>query len=302
MIKYCRTCEKTLHFVSQCDIFAMVIDMFYNRNRFVDFSINHSRQEAGEQIVFKMHTHATAELFYFVAGSAVFHIEGSTYRLQPGDVLLMRPSEAHYIEQDSNVPYERICLNFETSVFSALDPDNTLIRPYYDREAGKRNLYRMGDTVCRSYLDNILKAKDRLTGLANMILLLQQLCTAFDRDNTSGSQPDTLEYRIIRYINRNLEQELSIEKLCEHFYISRAQLCRRFKKITGTSVGKYIGAKRLLAAQNMLRQGKKPTEVFAACGYQDYSTFYRAYVQFFGYSPKELHRLNEPPKDRTEIV
>lgn len=280
----------------------MVMKMFYNRNRFVDFAVNHSRQEAGEQIVFKMHTHATAELYYFVAGRAVFHIEGSTYELQPGDILLMRPSEAHYIEQDSNVPYERICLNFETSVFSALDPDNTLIRPYYDREAGKRNLYRTGDSVCRGYLDNILKAKDRLTGLANMILLLQQLCAIFDRDNSTGSQPDTLEYRIIRYINRNLEQELSIEKLCEHFFVSRAQLCRRFKKITGTSVGKYIGAKRLLAAQNMLRQGKKPTEVFAACGYQDYSTFYRAYLQFFGYSPKELHRLNEPQGDRTEIV
>jgi methylphosphotriester-DNA--protein-cysteine methyltransferase len=54
--------------------------------------------------------------------------------------------------------------------------------------------------------------------------------------------------------------------------------------------------------RELLRQGKKPTEVFSSCGYQDYSTFYRAYLQFFGYSPKELHRLNEPQGDRTEIV
>lgn len=279
--------------------------MFYNRNRFVGLSIRHDRQEPHEFTRFSMHTHATAELFYFVSGKAVYHIEGSSYTLQPGDILLMRPSEAHYVEQDPTVPYERICLNFETTLLSSLDPENTLLRPYYDREAGKRNLYRtadLGNPLCRTYLDDILRAKDRLDAVANLILLLRRVGVMFEKDNASGSQPDTLEYRIVRYINQNLGSELSIQELCNRFYISRAQLCRRFKKITGTSVGKYVTAKRLIAAQDLLRQGKKPTEVFSACGYQDYSTFYRAYLQYFGYSPKDIRLLNEPHKDRMEIV
>lgn len=279
--------------------------MYYNRNRHVGLSIRHDRQEPHEFTRFSMHTHTTAELFYFVSGKAVYHIEGSSYTLRPGDILLMRPSEAHYVEQDPTVPYERICLNFETTILGALDPENTLMRPYYDREAGKRNHYSTAGTknaVCRTYLDNILLAEDRLKALANLILLLSQVGSMFERDNTAGTQPDTLEYRIVRYINQNLSNELSIQELCAQFYISRAQLCRRFKKITGTSVGKYISAKRLIAAQNLLRQGKKPTEVYSACGYQDYSTFYRAYLQYFGYSPKDVRLLNEPHKDRMEIV
>lgn len=279
--------------------------MYYNRNRHVGLSIRHDRQDPHEFTKFSMHTHATAELFYFVGGRAVYHIEGSSYTLQPGDILLMRPSEAHYVEQDPTVPYERICLNFETTILNALDPENTLLRPYYDREAGKRNLYRTaatGDTVCRSYLDSILKAEDRLKAIANLILLLRHVGSMFEKDNQAGSQPDTLEYRIVRYINQNLSGELSIQDLCAQFYISRAQLCRRFKKITGTSVGKYVTAKRLIAAQNLMRQGRKPTEVYAVCGYQDYSTFYRAYLQYFGYSPKDVRMLNEPHKDRMEIV
>ena len=146
--------------------------MYYNRNRHVGLSIRHDRQETHEFTRFSMHTHTTAELFYFVAGKAVYHIEGNSYTLQPGDILLMRPSEAHYVEQDPNVPYERICLNFETTLLSPLDPENTLLRPYYDREAGKRNLYRtadMKDGQCRTYLDNILKAEDRLNAIANLI-------------------------------------------------------------------------------------------------------------------------------------
>ena len=268
-------------------------------------AVSHERQEAHEFKPFKMHTHTTAELFYFVAGRAVYHIEGNSYELQPGDILLMRPAEAHYIEQDREVPYERICLNFETSILGDLDPENSLLRPYYDREAGQRNHYRTAGAdsdVFRGYLDHILKAADRLQAIANLILLLQQLGTFFDRGNEHGSQPDTLEYRIVRYINQNLRESLSVQELCNRFYISRAQLCRRFKKITGTSVGKYITAKRMMTAQNFLRQGKKPTEVYAPCGYQDYSTFYRAYIQYFGYSPKDQQWLNEPPKERLEIV
>ena len=255
--------------------------MYYNRNRHEGLSIGHDRHECNEYTKFSMHTHTTAELFYFVSGKAVYHIEGSSYTLQPGDILLMRPSEAHYVEQDPSVPYERICLNFETTILAALDPENTLLRPYFDREPGKQNLYRTAGTqnaVCRTYLDNILRANDRLKAIANLILLLRQICSMYEQDIAGGSQPDTLEYRIVRYINQNLDKELSIQQLCNCFYISRAQLCRRFKKITGTSVGKYVTAKRLIEAQNLLRKGKKPTEVYATCGYQDYSKIGRAHV------------------------
>ena len=276
--------------------------MYYDRNRLEGISIRHDRQEIREYTSFSMHTHATAELYYFIQGRAVFHIEGNSYTLQPGDILLMRPSEAHYVEQDPEVPYERICLHFDTTLFAALDPDNSLMRPYYDREPGKGNLFRLEGEEIRTFLNHILKASDRLKAIANLILLLQKVGEAFQKGNMDGSQPDTLEYRIVHYINQNLSSELSIQELCSRFFISRAQLCRRFKKITGTSVGKYVSAKRLIAAQNLLLQGKRPTEVYATCGYQDYSTFYRAYLQYFGCSPKELPKSDAPEGERLEIM
>lgn len=267
-------------------------------------SIRHDRQELNEFTKFTMHTHTNAEVFYFISGKAVYHVEGSAYTLQPGDLMLMRPAEAHYIEQDRTLPYERICLNFDTEILSALDPEKTLLRPFFDREPGKRNLYRTGDSdVCRGYLDNILNSSnDRFEAVANLILLLRELDRQFANDNASTAQSDTLEYRIVRFINQNLQKELTIESLCEQFFISRAQLCRRFKKITGTSVGKYVTVKRLIKAQNLILQGEKPTDVYSLCGYQDYSTFYRAYLQYFGHSPSQAHRTESGEDDRLEIV
>ena len=277
--------------------------MYYIKHQHTGVSVTHQRQEPNEFQSFIMHTHTTAELFYFVEGRAIYHIEGNSYRLEPGDILLMRPSEAHYIEQDSTVPYERIVIRFDTSLFGGLDPENTLLHPYFGREPGKRNLFRTSnDEIFRRLIDNIVDTEDRLTAIANLILLLQQIGVLFQNGNEADHQPDTPEYKIIQYINRNLSKKLSIHQLCNHFFISRAQLCRMFERITGTSVGKYIRVKRMIVAQELLQQGKKPTEVYAACGYQDYSTFYRAYLQYFGYSPKDIQQIKENQQEQMDMV
>ena len=50
---------------------------------------------------------------------------------------------------------------------------------------------------------------------------------------------------------------------------------------------KYIKTKRLLAAREMIRIGEKPTNVYLKVKYNDYTTFFRAYKEFFGYSPSD---------------
>ena len=93
--------------------------------------------------------------------------------------------------------------------------------------------------------------------------------------------------RIIRYINHNLEKDLSVQALCDQFYVSRSQLNRRFMDATNVPVGRYVTVKRMLLARQLLTQGKKATEVFSQCGYKDYSAFYRAYKSYYGSSPNQ---------------
>ena len=60
--------------------------------------------------------------------------------------------------------------------------------------------------------------------------------------------------------------------------------CRECWDPTAT-VAKYISVKRLLACRQLIQEGEKPSKVYAAYGYRDYSTFYRAYTRQFGQSP-----------------
>ena len=79
-----------------------------------------------------------------------------------------------------------------------------------------------------------------------------------------------------------------IEELAGHLFISESYLFRLFKNELHQTPKQYICEKRLLLAQNMLNERQKPTKVALACGFSDYSTFYRNYTAFFGTSPNEI--------------
>ena len=119
----------------------MVTSMYQNHDFFCSYTDDPS--PVAEKFV--MHTHFFTELFYFVGGDAVYHVEGSEYALQPGDILLIRPAEAHYVELRSSVPYKRIVLHFDSDILLPFDPERKLLQPLNNRDPGKGNLYRKSD-------------------------------------------------------------------------------------------------------------------------------------------------------------
>ena len=46
--------------------------------------------------------------------------------------------------------------------------------------------------------------------------------------------------------------------------------------------------KRIVLAKNMIMNGTPATEVYERCGFNDYSTFYRAFKRYVGVSPDKF--------------
>lgn len=256
-----------------------------------NIDVIHTLDEKPEQKNYVIHTHITYQLCYLLSGGCTYHVEGTEYPMKPGDLIVTFPQEVHYIEVAPDTPYEKVSLNFGPAFFRTLDPDNVLHPPFINREAGHINHYRaelFPDLDFRGHIQAMLRNEnDRFNIMVHLIRLLQDLRTAYDRTAYWDSQKDTLENRIIRYINSHLRRDLSLDVLCEKFFISKATLYRRFKKATGTTVSKYVETKRMLSARQMILDKENPTRICTECGFQDYSTFYRAYVRYFGHSPKE---------------
>ena len=91
--------------------------------------------------------------------------------------------------------------------------------------------------------------------------------------------------QLVAYVNAHLFDELSVKQVADAFYLSSSQVSRIFTKNTGISLWGYVKLKRLLSAQAMLARGEPDGKVCTVCGYNDYSSFYRAYCMQFGHSP-----------------
>lgn len=257
------------------------------------FTFTHNRDEHPDVSEFRMHTHDNVEIYLFLSGRGVFHIEGTAYPLNPGDVLVMRPAESHYIELTGDVPYERMVINFAVDAFAGIDPDGVLTRAIFDRDAGKYNHYRTfafsGGSSMPCWQTMMSQNGDPyLNLLSGLMGLLREIHNLFYQREQKEPDHELLEYRIVQYINSHITQMLTLDQICEQFFISKAQLCRLFRKTTATTVWQYITVKRLVLARQLLEQGESPTKLYNRCGFNDYSTFYRAYVKHYGCAPTQV--------------
>ncbi len=263
---------------------------FYTYNDSL-FSVHFSHSEAPKKEDFKLHTHEDYELFCFLEGKGNFKIEGTTYKLHSGDILVMNAGEAHYIDIDSSFPYTRLVINFRKEFLSKIGLDGELLIPFHNRKGGKFNLYRSANfdgLNYRIFLNNLcLPTTDRKTHTTvNSIALLYEVRKAFNQKKTENDDDSTMQ-KIITYINEHLYESFSLDEICNEFFISKAQLCRSFKSATGSTVWEYTTAKRLIAARSLIRSGRQATKIFSECGFKDYSSFFRAYKKRFGAAPTD---------------
>ena len=237
---------------------------------------------------FTMHTHETYEIYCFLSGNAKYFVEGTVYRLRPGDILITKKAEAHSLLFSNDAPYERMFVYFNADALLGDYRERAI--PFLDhRSLGKYNHYpaaRFAEHHWVEYFHKICETDDVEKQRLYLSVLICEMSEQARFLEEKEESKDTMA-DIIAYINRHLTEDLSLERLCEKFYISKSHLNRKFKLLTGSTVWEYIKTKRLVTAKELLQSGKHPTVVAAQCGFREYSSFFYAYKAKFGVSPKQ---------------
>ena len=92
---------------------------------------------------------------------------------------------------------------------------------------------------------------------------------------------------ILQYLNSHLTERMTIDDLAARFYISKFYMMRRFRAETGYTIHNYLVGKRLLLARELIAGGMAVTDACYQSGFQDYSTFSRAFKRQFGQTPRQ---------------
>ncbi|MDH6341877.1 signal transduction histidine kinase/ligand-binding sensor domain-containing protein/DNA-binding response OmpR family regulator [Parabacteroides sp. PFB2-12] len=104
------------------------------------------------------------------------------------------------------------------------------------------------------------------------------------------SNDEQLMERLMAVINENIDNSgFTVEQLAENAGISRVQLHRKLKEITGIPAGEFIRNIRLKQAATLLKSKKvNISQVAYSVGYTSPSLFSAAFKKFYGVSPKEF--------------
>lgn len=89
--------------------------------------------------------------------------------------------------------------------------------------------------------------------------------------------------RVIDYIEKNIDKDLSLEKLAEVAYFSRFHFHRIFRAMVGETLNQFIQRVRVEKAASLLISNPKKsiTEIAFDCGFSGSATFARAFRETF---------------------
>ena len=235
------------------------------------------------------HCHDTYEILYVLGGSGRFMIEGTSFDIKPGTLLVIRPFEYHSMQLDGTSDYERYVIHFPESYLT--NDASDLFKAILAGVEGSGKVYSAG-----SLSKNILPILERfdiaeaLPDNEKSIYVKTLLSELMVFLSVSGGEQiaineGELGARVIRYLNENLSRDVSLDTLARRFFVSKYYLCRAFKKHNGVSVHGYINHKRVMYAKQLIEQGETASGAAYKVGFGDYSAFYRAYVKIIGKAP-----------------
>lgn len=267
-----------------------------------EFRLFHLTDQETREV--KYHYHDFDKITIFIKGHVTYTIEGKSYELSPYDIVLVRHNDIHRLVVDNSQIYERIIVYISPNFMNAYKTDSyDLSYCFQKAEEEHSNVLRIPSLKNSSLFQSITRLEKSFSDdgyasdLYRQVLFLEfmiHLNRAARKNRLEFIDTDNCNTKILdilQYINENLNHDLNIDILSDHFYISKYYMMRLFKQETGYTLGHYISQKRLLLAKELILTGVSGTQACFDCGFKDYSSFSRAYKKFFHESPRETGTL-----------
>ena len=259
------------------------------------FSIAHLYKE---EKAMDMHIHDCYEIYYSISGGKQFLIDNKFYSIEPGDIFLINQYESHKLTQIDKMVHERIVISIHPDYTKQLStestnldacfsarPDSFCHRLSLNKEQQRRFLYYINKiTTAEGFAHDIA---ERSAFMELMVLLNTIVLSPTLKEETVVYGYNHQVDDILAYINTNIASPISIKQLAGEFYLSESYICRIFKAVTGTTINKYISARRISIAKSLLSDGCSVMDTYEKSGFSDYSNFFKAFTKAVGISPKK---------------
>lgn len=255
------------------------------------------------------HFHDTAELYILMEGKRYLFADRKVLSLEAGQAVLIPPGRIHKTSTFGDDPcHRRFLLQLSEK------GSEGIIRSLTGMDFESFCLKYQGCAAFDSQtwhrvLDLMDKVKMTFGGdspdLPMARLLAHELLLVFagqrDRQEVDGSlqsaehdsSPGIHSFTedVIAYLSDHYMEDISLNDLSGHFFVSRAYLTRSFRSVTGVTLVQYLTVVRIRNACRLLKDtDDSVTEIARACGFSGGTYFENVFKRLRGMTPRQYRK------------
>lgn len=252
------------------------------------FSFQRStRPESPSELYYPNHYHNLFEIYFITEGSCEYFIGGRSYRLVPGDLVLIPDGVIHNTSyKDSR--HARLLINCSRRFIS------TAAVPAC-------HLYR-NPNICEDIHKILLAIEKEYTRPDRwseecIYCLMKQLFILIARNPntyTASQEGNETVTRAADYLQKHFSSDVTLEEMASFSAVSPEHFSRLFKRETGFGFREYLNLLRLQHAEQLLKQKREGSiaQIAAECGFGDSNYFCVKFKKMYGLSPKQFQLQN----------
>lgn len=260
----------------------------------------------------QLHSHIFYEMLYIRGGNVQYLLGSRRYRLQRGDVVLVPPGDSHrplFLEPLTE-PYRRyvlwispefvelVCASWP-ELADGLSAAGVLRTAGTSWEAPLREDFRRG---CVEAARGAVGWQASVCGNTLQLLVHMKRAAADLRGSLPTAEKRELLDEVLAYIEDNLAEKITLEGTARRFLVSTSTISQLFRNKLGVSFYRCVTQRRLIAAKIRILDGEPLESLCSQVGFGDYSTFYRAFRQEYGISPRQFRKMQETPAEQRPPV
>lgn len=251
-----------------------------------------------DSLTIPAHWHEDLEILYLLKGELTAVIQANTYRLTPGQLMVVNSRELHMTQTKSNTSYLMIHMT-----------PKELLRFL----PGKTFLHFQTITICEDNPQVFSVLQECLLHMRRLFIdqsegyellfaswlyrFLFYLCQNFTGPSAisekTGSVRDLQRITaIMEWVNSHYKESITLEDAAASLALSREYFCRLFKKYTGQTFLEYLNSVRTKKLyQDLKKSDENITILMEKNGITNYKVFMRTFKKMYGDTPQHIRSL-----------
>jgi len=249
----------------------------------------------------RKHSHNNCyEILQIWSGEGVVMVKNKLYPIKSGSVYFINGMDIHCSVPKNSNEYIRSKIIISSKYINKIAEFTNsfkILDALFIKSGGM--CIELGQNETAIIDEAFLKIRDNLsedtiyTSINVATAIFEILTYAHGNINTYNPALTNKISDVLQYINRNIENKITLEEICNYVHVSKYYLCHIFKETTHMTILDYILFRRLsIAKKNLIYTDKSLADIAMSSGFSSFSYFSRMFHVCEGVTPSAFRKTN----------